>query len=64
MNKQTILKIELFGSGLKERYSENKSIFNSVYGEYISGTISYKFSLSDNILKFNKKTQPLVVFFL
>lgn len=57
MNKQTILKIELFSGGLKERYLENKSIFKSVYGEYISGTVSYKFVLSDGILKFNKETE-------
>ena len=57
MNKQTILKIELFCGGLKERYIENKSIFKNVYGEYISGTVSYKFALSDNALNFNKETQ-------
>lgn len=56
MNRQSVLKIQLFTGGLKERYSENKSIFKSVYGEYISGTVSYKFTLSDDVLKFNKET--------
>ena len=56
MNKQSVLKIELFTGGLKERYKENKSIFKEVCGEYISGTVSYKFNLSENKLTFNKET--------
>lgn len=57
MNRQAVLKTELFISGLKERYKENESIFESVYGEYISGTVSYKFSIKDNTLSFNKETK-------
>lgn len=56
MNRQSVLKTELFISGLKERYKENESIFSEVYGEYISGTASYKFFLKDGKLNFNKET--------
>lgn len=55
MNRQAVLKTELFISGLKERYKENESIFKELYGEYISGATSYKFRIAEGKLSFNKE---------
>ena len=55
MNKQTIKKAELFISGLKQRYLENKDIFLCVSGEYTSGTAKYPFYIADGICDFNKE---------
>ncbi len=46
MNKQTIQKLKLFGSGMLSRWEENKDLFLEVSGTYKSGAVTYPFSLT------------------
>ena len=43
MNKQTIQKLKLFGSGILSRWEENKDLFLEVSGAYKSGAVTYPF---------------------
>ncbi len=45
MNKQTIQKLKLFGSGMLSRWEENKALFLEVSGTYKSGALTYPFVL-------------------
>ncbi len=45
MNKQTIQKLKLFGSGMLSRWEENRSLFLEVSGTYKSGAVNYPFRL-------------------
>lgn len=46
MNKQTIQKLKLFGSGMLSRWEENQALFLDVSGEYKSGAMTYPFTVS------------------
>lgn len=46
MNKQTIQKLKLFGSGILSRWEENKDLFLEVNGAYKSGAVAYPFTVS------------------
>lgn len=60
MNKNNISKLKLFFMGLENRFSENKSIFNHITVNYVSGLKNFKgiANLSadgDNTLQYNFK---------
>lgn len=46
MNKQTIQKLKLFGSGILSRWEENQTLFLEVSGQYKSGAVTYSFTIS------------------
>ncbi len=45
MNKQTIQKLKLSGSGILSRWEENQALFLEVSGTYKSGAVNYPFRL-------------------
>lgn len=66
MNKNNISKLKLFFMGLENRFSENKSIFNHITVNYVSGLKNFKgiANLSDdgdNTLQYNFKGITKVV---
>ncbi len=60
MNKQTVQKLNLFGSGILSRWEENQALFLEVSGQYKSGAVTYPFSVSfdgeDYKLTFQKES--------